>query len=402
MAAVLLAYALLWRDWISFFRAIDHSSSLFTDFRFHFYPMAVEILKTAKPVHGYFYSAFFALLIHPLAWFSLDSAAHLWGWFQSLAFAALCLLPLARLMPLSRRSLLLYVLLCMTSYPAISNFKWGQVSVLLTLLSVGAFDAASRKRGILAGVILAVAASIKYYSGVFILFFLVRRDVRACVSFAGGGFLFFVVFPMLFLGPDAWFSFHQSVMATLADSDWIAGDMNSQYFPHVVGRWSEGFSLLYHTPSRGLVALSWLLALPHLVFLFRVRRNATPEAAALSLALIFTALPFLVATSWPHYFVSLPFCQMAILTALIERLPQSRPIRYALFTPIGLSILFASLPFFLLFPVWASYTEKGFLLFSNAALLPPLYAWALRIPAEGRAEADDPEEQMHESAAHPA
>lgn len=378
---VLAAYALLWKSRIDFLRAIDHASTLFTDFRFHFYPMAAQILEKAEPVDGYFYSAFFAILIHPLAWLSVDGAVHVWGWIQLLAFTGLGLIPLASMVRLSRRTLLIYVLIFMTSYPAISNFKWGQVSVLLTLLSIASFEASTRRHSILAGVLLAAAASIKYYSAIFFLFFLFRKDGRACLSFTAGGLLLFVAIPLFFLGPADWLSFHLAVMGGLGNTDWIAGNMNSQYFPHVVQRWAAGFSLAYGTPSPGVMLLSGLLALPNFALLFRIRRNASSEAASLSLILIFTALPFLVATSWPHYFVYLPFCQVATFTALNARLPAPGAARFAGIAPIALSVMFASLPFFLLFPVWSAYQEKGFLLLSNIALLPPIYVWALRLPA---------------------
>lgn len=397
--SVLAAYALIWRDWGRFVRAIDHTNWLFNDFRFHFYPMAEQIMEADRPVPGYFYSAFFALLIRPLAWLPLESAALIWGKIQVLTFAALCLLPLARMIRLPRRGLLLYLLLCMTSYPALNNFKWGQVSFLLTLLAVASLEVSSRNRSILAGVLIALAASIKYYSGIFLLVFIFRKDWKACLSFAVGGALLFAVFPGIVMGPEDWMAFHRAALASLSNSDWIATDPNSQYFAHVAPRWLYFLFGRLTGPSFGLVAAGWTIVLVNFAFIWRARRTSSPDASALSLALVFTATPFLVATSWPHYFVYLPFCQAAVLTGIFRRLRDSRTARLAWSAPVVVSIFLACVPFFLIFPTWRAFQEKGFLFLSNVLLLPPLYAWALMRPPEDENALEYPSDDSSTTAA---
>ncbi len=373
VALVLICYALLWRNWDSFVRAIDQTRWLFNDFRFHFFPMAAGILEATEPVEGYFYSAFFALLLRPLAWLSIDSASGLWGGIQAVTFAALCLLPLARLLRLPNKSLPFYTLLCMTSYPALSNFKWGQVSVILTLLAMAALDASSRKRSVLAGLLVAVAASIKYYSGAFLFLFLLRKDWKACLAFGAGGLICFVLLPAAFMGPADWFSFHKAGLEALANSEWIAGDANSQYFAHVLQRWMNGFSGTPGTAPRFLEAAGLFVAVLNLGMACRLRGDTRPESFARSLGLLFTAFPYLIATSWPHYFVYLPFCQALTLQGLTGLPLRFRPLKLASFALVSCSILFASVPFFLIFPSWLAYQEKGFLLIANTLLLPPLY-----------------------------
>lgn len=376
-------YALLWRDWGAFSLAIDQRRWVFNDFRFHFYPMAEEIFETRRPSDGFYYSAFFAVVLRPFAWMPLDTAARLWGAMQVLLFAGLCLLPLRGLVRTSRNGTLLYLLLCATSYPALSNFKWGQVSVLLTLLTLGAFDTSARKRPILAGLMLAIAASIKYYSGFFILWFLFRRDWRACGSFAAGSFVCFVAAPMLLLGPADWLEFHRAGFAALGDADWVAGDANSQYFAHVVLRWMNGFGGSGGEAPRALVAVGAIVAAGLAGAAWRLRKGDSASDAALAAALLLVSLPFLVSTSWPHYFVYLPFVQTVALGRALRPGEGGRLERTLMQGLVGVSILLAALPFFLLFPSWLAYQEKGFLFLSNVLVMPALLHGAFRERSDG-------------------
>jgi hypothetical protein len=76
----------------------------------------------------------------------LPAAQWLWGGLQVLLALALYALPAADLLRSSRSALLLYTLLLATSLPLLHNFKWGPVSVLLTVGVLAALLLAERGR----------------------------------------------------------------------------------------------------------------------------------------------------------------------------------------------------------------------------------------------------------------
>ncbi|HSB97656.1 MAG TPA: hypothetical protein VLC91_14455, partial [Spongiibacteraceae bacterium] len=91
-----------------------------------------------------------------------------------------------------------------------------------------------------------------------------------------------------------------------------------------------------------------------------------PQQGSLSFLLLFLSLPLLLATSWPHYFVYLPFAETYLLISLVS-IKQRWLALFALSLTIC-SIAFSSVFFFALFPNWLSYSAKGFLLLGNLVL----------------------------------
>ena len=94
---------------------------------------------------------------------------------------------------------------------------------------------------------------------------------------------------------------------------------------------------------------------------------------ALSAAALFVALPFVVPTSWPHYFVFLPFCQAALWVVLGEARAH-----WLWRVPVACSAVLASGYCFALFPSWRFYNGVGALWVADAALLGVLYGLVLR------------------------
>ena len=180
--ALALYYAGHWASLGEFVLAIDHHEQLFQDFLGHYYPMAQSIYEATAPVRGYFYSAFFAILLAPLK--GLDPTAALWAWggVQVVLMLALFAFPLRRLLPMDWRATALYAFVFASSVPLLHNVKWGQVSVLLVLSVLASFQAYQRGWRVLAGTCLAFAAAIKYYPIVFLVYFLARRDARVVME----------------------------------------------------------------------------------------------------------------------------------------------------------------------------------------------------------------------------
>jgi hypothetical protein len=348
--------------------------------------MAREILESARPVTGFFYSAFFALLLAPLGALPVAGALWVWGALQIAALTLLCVFPPGRLLGLSRRAWLAYLAICLTSLPVVHNVKWGQVSVLITLAILGALHLRERRRPVLAGIVLAVAASVNYYAGLFVILLLLERDWRAVVSFAGAGLLFFVMVPAVILGPADWLAFQRETLETIGGAAWVARDINSQYVAHVGQRVLQRVFAIDGTPgtARALQFIGLAVAVANLFLIRAVRRRRLPDGGMLSASVLFLTLPFLLRTSWPHYFVFLPFCQVAIFTRL-ERLQTGR--RQAgrvqagrvggtnrtgavlAMVAVALSVAAASVFAFNAFAHWALYSIYGLLFLANALLL---------------------------------
>jgi hypothetical protein len=94
-------------------------------------------------------------------------------------------------------------------------------------------------------------------------------------------------------------------------------DINSQYFSHVVLRLSlvpatDRFRLLLQMIGLAVVAANiGLIAL--------VTRARRARETALSAVIVLLSTPFLIDTSWPHYFVFLPFCEVVLLHEALTR-----------------------------------------------------------------------------------
>lgn len=374
-----LYYYYAWRNIDGFVAKIDKNRQLFEDLRLYFYPAGRDFLLTRTPDFGYFYSAFFALLLVPLGQLTLNLAEWIWGGIELVAFAGVCLVPLRRMIRLSQPGIILYLGLCLTSFPAFHNFSWGQVGMPLTFLTLLAVHYASGNRPLRSGILLALATSIKYYSGLFLLFFLIRKNRRAVLSFVVAGVVFFVLAPMIVLGPAGWIRFHLSVMENFSRVNWITPNSDSQYFAHVLFRW-------IHLPSpardtggpiaRALALVALAIVLFNMSAIRRLERMNHPDSAALIAASLFLSLPFLLKTSWPHYFVYLPFCQTAILCALRDdgRIVSSARNLLAVFPLV--SIVLSSIFFFEILGNRTTYESWGCLFIANALLLLPIHVIA--------------------------
>ncbi len=368
-----------WRTFQGFVDAIDHHPQFMQDFVGFYYPMGQQVRQVPTPVGGYYYSSFFAVLLAPIGGLTLSSAMKVWGAIQLLGFVAICLIPARGLLKLSGRNTILFMALCATSYPLLNNLKWGQVSILLTVCAVAAAVAANRRQSVLAGILLAFAAAIKFYPAIFVVYFLLRRDVRACVSFALAACIFYVVVPSAMLGFSNWLGFETAILDMIGRAGLAARDTNSQYFVHVGQRWLASLA-----PGAGgagfAMSLTWLgyaIAASALAMAWLLQRRAWCAGQELSVVAIFVTIPFLVKTSWPHYFAYLPLCQAAVLSHACSYVGLSRPLGRGLLALSVLSMALSSTFLLNLFPSWNPYNSSGMLFLSNLALLTAVYGAGL-------------------------
>jgi hypothetical protein len=362
----ILYYTSVWRSPADFARSLDDGDLLSEDFTEHIYPTAEVFYTTGMPARGYYYSAFFGLLVSPLGALPPEQATAVWTTIQFLLTFMLLLVPLRRFVVRAPSYGLLYYVLLISSLPVLHNFRWGQVSVLMALLVIASQRLYSAGRILASAAVLALAAAIKYYPAVFALMYIYCRDRKALAAFAGflAGFL---LAPALVLSPRGLFLFEREAVGSVLYSPWVARSMNSMHFPHVLLR-----LVGLQGSSGALVLLTVLgLAVTVAVFMLLTRRRrlsgkADPELFVCSALL---CLPFFLRTSWPHYFAFLPFCQVTVLVRLAGIRVHRTGSRTAIILLAGASIVLSNILFFDLVGSWQTYSSLGFLLLADLLLL---------------------------------
>ncbi|NNG19943.1 DUF2029 domain-containing protein [Naumannella sp. ID2617S] len=136
VGALFLYYLAMWPDLKAFSHDMDWAPRPFEDFLVHYQPMAERILREPISTDGYFYPAFLAVALHPIAalgpqvalkfWVALTIAMTLLGWWASCG-----LLGLKRPGPR-----LVLLLLTLSAQPVLHCFNWGQVSIMLGSLTL--------------------------------------------------------------------------------------------------------------------------------------------------------------------------------------------------------------------------------------------------------------------------
>lgn len=367
-----------WRTFSNFVIAIDRSPQFMYDFIYHYYPMGKQILENPIPVEGYFYTAFFALLIEPLSRQTISIATFIWGTIQALSLITLCIFSFFNIPNLKKYNFVFYIGLCITSFPILHNLKWGQVSLLITACVVTAFIAYQHPdKQIFAGVLLGFATAIKLYPALFGIYFILKRDIRTFIYFALSVFSFYFIIPSTILGIEHWYVFEKTANEALLDLGWVSRDINSQYIANVGSRW---FNFVFDRPageviSGYLTTIGYILAISCIVCAWILAQQSTSSKRYnLSLASLFLLIPFVIKTSWPHYFVYLPFCQTTILWYFISVYSHQTKISAQLLYSLPiLSMLLSSIFVFNLFPEWSVYNTYGILLVSNLVLLIAIY-----------------------------
>lgn len=374
LLVILYYYRLQWGSFARFVKAIDHYTGFMLDFGIY-HSMGKQILALPMPVAGYYYTAFFALVLAPLSALKLSSALVVWEAIQYACVAAMCFIS-ARLLTLPPPGMVLYAGLCVTSFPMLHCFRWGQVSLLLTVCIMGAFLASSKNNRLLAGVLLAFAAAIKFYPAVFILYFILKRDVRTCAAFALAAILFYLVFPAAVLGFSHWLEFERAVIKAIRHTEWVSQNINSQYVVHAGLRW---FAIIFHrlagnATARALTIAGYVIALFSIPMVWVFQRRTSGEKHALSLAVIFLSIPFVIKTSWPHYFVYLPLCQAAVFSYYASSF-RTLDLWGMVLAGFSLaSMMLSSVFVFNLFRSWVIYNSYAMLLLADVLLLIAVYA----------------------------
>ena len=383
-------YAYTWRNAYNFRTAMDVCTKPFCDLADYYYPMGEAIFQTKLPVEGFVYSPFIAILLAVFPPLGFDTSLLLWGILEVL-FIILYLHTFRQLVPAKLPIQLLFVALTLSSFPHLHNFKWGQVGVFTTASVLGMLLFLNRDRRVSAAVLLAFAASFKFFPLIFILPFLFRRNFRFLLyaSIACGGFL--IAVPCLFLGIDGTLNFYSALFDSYRHFDWVLGSYNSQFFPHVMFRLAKT-SGIDHTLLRLAISadfdsraylqilrgISYGIAILNAGLVFLIQRARLPHANLWSVHILFLSIPFILPTSWPVDLVYLPFGQ-ALLAWKILELDKIRSWRHLL-PPrkvssllLLASIVISNIVFFNSIGDRVAYGTVGFIFWADLLLLVASY-----------------------------
>ncbi|CAN5279811.1 hypothetical protein BH09SUM1_BH09SUM1_32970 [soil metagenome] len=322
VAAAIFAYWwFLFRSMQGFTDFMDYGGKLFGDFFYVFKDVGNTVFTTKEPPWGYFYSSFFAVFLGVLCKLPGDSEYYVWGLLEALVTLTLWLVPLwfirrsrnPRFAAL-RECSVLYTALYLLSIPILHCFRWGQMGVLLLILMLAASVLREKGKPNAAGAVLALAISIKFYPAVLLLWFALRRDLRAiAVAIGVAGFLLVIV-PSLTLGVRTNIAYVRHTQeAAYHMRPKVEADMNSQYFPSVIRRMVGKQPGEFRTPKHLLMLAGLILYVMNALILWRLKDYAGIAPAVLAVLFLQAGFSFALLTSWPHYFVHLPLLQFILI-----------------------------------------------------------------------------------------
>ena len=149
-------------------------------------------------------------------------------------------------------------------------------------------------------------------------------------------------------------------------------DVNSQYVANVITRVIPftGDSTFFRIM---LVVAGYIVFGINIFIIYRMIRGGNREEVSWVMFLLFVSLPFILETSWSHYFVYLPFCHV-MLVKVFQKDTGNPVWRVMYYTLLTVSILCASIFLFNLVGKWYFFAHSGFLFFSNLLVLILFYS----------------------------
>jgi alpha-1,2-mannosyltransferase len=181
------------------------------DFR-AYYDAAVRLMQTGSPYQAetlsgpfspgpfglYLYAPPLALAIAPLTQLDVSAGAIVWLLLRMVAFGALCWL-----LPVSRPIRLAMIGIAAISAPVLNDLRLGNISILVTLLSVVAWRTLDRSPS---GVAMALAALARPTMAVLFVWWLARRIWRPVLA-AVATVVLVIVATLPFMGIERWLDF---------------------------------------------------------------------------------------------------------------------------------------------------------------------------------------------------
>jgi hypothetical protein len=374
IALLLFAYyAITWRNAYNFRAAMDTCAQPFCDFTNFYYPMGEAIFQTKLPLEGFVYSPFIAILLAVFPPLGFETSLLLWGTLQVI-FVILYLFTFRQLVPAKLPIQLLFVALALSSFPLLHNFKWGQVGVFTAVCILGALVFLEHDRRAFAAALLAFAASFKFFPVIFLVPFILRHNIRFLLYVVIACSVFLIAIPCLLLGIGDTLNFYSALLDSYRHFDWVIANYNSQHFPHVLLRLMDaaGFDASVYLPL--LRWISYGIPLLNMGLIFGIQRARLSHADMWSFHLIFLAIPFILATSWPVDLVYLQFGQALLAWKILEvdhalSWKYPLPARKVASLLLLISIMISNIVFFNLIGNRSVYGSVGFIFWANLLLL---------------------------------
>jgi hypothetical protein len=313
-AALVLAIVLV-RGPVAAIGGIDHAPGLLVDFGI--YLDQARRLLAEPPTLGpmWLYPPLSAALLLGFGPLPESTARAIWGLLEVLLCCSLLLRCERQLSPLPKLERWLSACgLVLCSLPVMHCLKWGQLSLLVLLLSLLALE----RRGWTAAWLLGGAVGLKLYPLAYATIYLVQRDWRALWRLAVTTLVLGVLVPALLLGPlvaaimlRKAFSAAARLSAPTVWNETIAALIAKYLAPasELLGADGERVVTL---PAAARTIITWLaIAAVVGVTLYRVRRCPTDRAlTAIATVLCFSLV---LEPGWVHYFVVLPVAQALLL-----------------------------------------------------------------------------------------
>lgn len=313
---------------------------------------------------------FFTLFVLPLGY--LSYSVSLWAWsLFSIACGILSIVFVQKALQATKPFAVTTTLAFFTYFPTFSNIHFGQVTLFLMPLITGAWLAMRREKPMLAAVLLAIAASLKPFLGLFFLYYLLRREWKPLVLFCSVGLICLLI-PLLLFGKQTYINY----LELLNHIRWTASSWNASLLGFV--------SRLFGNPhelNTGLVALGditkktyWLLSAIFLLgiskYILAPKKIGASTQRDFDFSVILIASILLSPLGWFYY-----FSLLIIPIAILWELAKQNYYPTLLSVGIAIVIILSSLPAPLLSPemittknalgifLWSScYTSSLFIL----------------------------------------
>ena len=238
----------------------------------------------------------------------------------NLVVFVLCLWILRRVTSLNWRRLGLIALLCVL--PLRVDFLFGRHYVLILVLICGAYYASWLDRQRTAGVMLAAAAAMKLFPGLFLILFVWKRNWRAVIGLAAGATAITILSIFMF-GVEVHRVFITEVLTQVSRGDWLGPYFLSQN--SFITLWSRLFliepelnpSPLLNSPAMFAIAQAITITVLVFSFLRLDRADKTPGSTALQWAAFIPLLLLLSTTTGTDYACLLIFSAIVGFDAML-------------------------------------------------------------------------------------
>src|SRR5580692_2099281 len=251
----------------------------------------------------------------------------------NLVVLVLCLWILRRVTSLNWRRLGLIALLCVL--PLHVDFLFGRHYVLILMLICGAYYASWLDRQRTAGVMLAAAAAMKLFPGLFLILFVWRRNWRAVIGLAAGATAITILSLFMF-GVEVHRVFIDEVLTQVSRGDWLGPYVLSQN--SFITLWSRAFliepelnpSPLLNSPAMFAIAQAITMTVLVFSFLRLDRADRTPRSTALQWAAFIPLLLLLSTTTGTDYACLLIFSAIVGFDVLLATGDKSKALMFLL------------------------------------------------------------------------